>query len=75
MAVTKVMIDHIRQRRRELNITQAQLGAAVDCSAAEISLIERGRRNISLGRFLRIVDALKINIAPNSQFGSDFLYF
>lgn len=50
--------DLIRQRRKQLNLTAAQLARLVRCSKSFISKIETGKRKPSLTTLLRLCAAL-----------------
>lgn len=55
--------ERLRNRRKELNMTQAQLGEACGISAQEISHFETGRRTPELEMFLKLCNALETS--PN----------
>ena len=52
------MGELIRQRRKQLKLTAAQLAQKADCSKSFISKIETGKRKPSLQTLLRICRAL-----------------
>ena len=52
------MGELIRQRRKQLKLTAAQLAKKVMCSKSYISKIESGRRRPSLTTLLRLCSAL-----------------
>ena len=52
------MGERIRQRRKQLSLTAAQLAQKADCSKSFISKIETGKRKPSLQTLLRICRAL-----------------
>ena len=52
------MGELIRQRRKQLNLTAAQLARLVRCSKSFISKIENGKRRPSLPTLLRLCQAL-----------------
>ncbi|MEM9441946.1 MAG: short-chain fatty acyl-CoA regulator family protein [Pseudomonadota bacterium] len=58
----------IRQRRREMGMTQADLAKAVGISASYLNLIEWNKRRIAGGRLNKIAEALKIS--PDDLAGS-----
>ena len=63
----------IRQRRKQLKLTAAQLAQLVRCSKSFISKIENGQRKPSLATLLRICAALAcstidiLNEDPNDK--------
>jgi transcriptional regulator with XRE-family HTH domain len=52
----------VREGREALGRTQAQLAAEAGLTRARLSLIERGKANMSLGSFLRLVQALGLQL-------------
>ena len=52
------MGELIRQRRKQLNLTAAQLARLVRCSKSFISKIENGKRRPSLPTLLKLCAAL-----------------
>ena len=52
------MGEFIRQRRKQLNLTAAQLAQKALCSKSFISKIENGKRKPSIETLLRICRAL-----------------
>lgn len=65
----ELIAKNIRERRKELHISQGQLAETAQLSIDTIKSVERGRRAMSLDSYIRITDAL--DIAPialmNSQ--------
>lgn len=57
------IITTIRNRRKSLGITLAELSERVDIRATTICDIENGKRNPSLTTLLRITDALGLSIS------------
>lgn len=57
------IITTIRNRRKSLGITLAELSEKVDIRATTICDIENGKRNPSLTTLLRITDALGLSIS------------
>ncbi len=51
----------IRRRRRELNLTQADLAELLNVSPESVALWEAGRRRMDLARIPRLADALQID--------------
>jgi transcriptional regulator with XRE-family HTH domain len=52
----------IRQRRRELNLTQEQLGEMTGYTMNSISLIEMGKREVPLKRMSSFAEALNCSV-------------
>lgn len=57
------IIATIRNHRKSLGITLAELSEKVDIRATTICDIENGKRNPSLTTLLRITDALGLSIS------------
>lgn len=57
------IIATIRNRRKSLGITLAELSERVDIRATTICDIENGKRNPSLTTLLRLTDALGLSIS------------
>ena len=57
----------IRLGRKDIKMTQSELGEFVGCKKANISKIELGKRNITVGTFLDIADTLGIEIRINNK--------
>jgi len=55
--------DKLKARRKELHLTQAQLGERCGVSAQEISHYEKGRRTPELEMFIKLCSAL--DTTPN----------
>jgi HTH-type transcriptional regulator / antitoxin HipB len=53
----------LRTQRESLGMTQAELAAAAGLTRARLSLIERGRTNVSLASYLRLAEALALQLA------------
>ena len=53
--------DRIRQKRKQLNISQEQLSELCGLSPAYIGLIERGVKKPSVSTLIKIANALKVN--------------
>ena len=52
----------LAHRRRELGLTQADLGQLAGASQYQISEWERGKRNIRLGSLVRLGAALRLQL-------------
>lgn len=54
----------LRDRRKELKMTQQELAEKTGMVRSYISRIERGETDMQLSSFLRIANALRINFTP-----------
>ncbi len=54
----------LRDRRRELNLTQKQLADKLGREQSYIARVERGKADIQLSSFIRIATALGIQFIP-----------
>ena len=54
----------LRDRRKELKMTQVELAQKVGTARSYIARIEKGETDIQLSSFLRIAHALKIEFSP-----------
>ena len=54
----------MRERRKELNMTQADLAERVNAKRTYISRVERGEGDIQMSSFFRLASALGIRICP-----------
>jgi DNA-binding XRE family transcriptional regulator len=54
----------LRDRRKELKITQQQLADQVGTARSYIAKVERGETDIQLSSFFRIANALRIQFKP-----------
>ena len=52
----------IREERKRLNLTQAQLAEAVEISDTYMGAIERGERSLTLDTLVRLVNRLGVTI-------------
>lgn len=52
----------IREERRRLNLTQAQLAEAIDISDTYMGAIERGERSLTLDTLVRLVERLGVTV-------------
>ncbi|MBE5807664.1 MAG: helix-turn-helix transcriptional regulator [Clostridiales bacterium] len=57
----KAMGLRIRQRRKDLHMTQETLARSSDVSASYVGHIERGLKHCSLDTFVMICNALKVS--------------
>ena len=54
--------ERIREERRKLGLTQAQLAEAVDISDTYMGSIERGERSLTLDTLVRLVNRLGVTV-------------
>ena len=54
----------LRDRRKELKMTQVELAQKVGTARSYIARVEKGETDIQLSSFLRIAHALKIEFSP-----------
>ena len=52
----------IREERRKLNLTQAQLAESIDISDTYMGAIERGERRLTLDTLVRLANRLGVTI-------------
>lgn len=58
----KINIDLLYSKIKDLNITLRQLSNLTGMSAAHLSMMFSGKRNITIKKLNKILDATKINI-------------
>lgn len=54
--------ERIREERRKLGLTQAQLAEAIDISDTYMGAIERGERSLTLDTLVRLVNRLGVTV-------------
>ena len=54
----------LRDRRKELKMTQKELAEKIGTARSYIARIEKGETDIQLSSFLRIAHALRMNFSP-----------
>lgn len=54
--------ERIRQERKRLNLTQAQLAEDINISDTYMGAIERGERSLTLDNLVRLVNRLGVTI-------------
>ena len=61
----------VRQARRELGLTQAELAARADVSRPWLSQLENGKRSVEMGKVLAVLAALDLymDIGPTPRRG------
>ena len=58
----EVLAEQIKALRKERNLTQEQLGNLIGVQRAQISKLENGMSNITIGTLLKVFNALKAQI-------------
>ncbi len=58
----ELLAEEIKALRIENNLTQEQLGKLIGVQRAQISKIENGKSNITIGTLLKVFDALKARV-------------
>ena len=54
----------LRDRRKELKMTQSELADKVGTARSYVARVERGETDMQLSSFLRIAQALRIDFSP-----------
>lgn len=54
--------ERIREERRRLHLTQAELAEAIDISDTYMGAIERGERSLTLDTLVRLVNRLGVTV-------------
>lgn len=54
--------ERIREERRRLKLTQAELAEAIDISDTYMGAIERGERSLTLDTLVRLVNRLGVTV-------------
>ena len=58
----EILAEEIKQLRKERNLTQEQLGNLIGVQRSQISKLENGMTNITVGTILKLLNALKAQI-------------
>lgn len=58
----EILATQIRQLRKERNLTQEELGKLIGVQRAQISKLENGLSNITIGTILKLFGVLKAQI-------------
>ncbi len=58
----EVLAEQIKALRKERNLTQEQLGNLIGVQRSQISKLENGMSNITIGTLLKVFNALKAQI-------------
>ena len=63
----------IRQTRKQRNLTQEELGKLIGVQKAQISKLENGASNITIGTILKVFKALKAKVNFKVELGNQKL--
>lgn len=67
----ELLAQEIKALRKANNLTQDQLGELIGVQRAQISKLENGKSNMSIGTLLKVMSALKAKITFNiEQYGN-----
>ena len=58
--------NRVREIRKEQKLTQVQLAEKIDLSTNFIGMVERGKRNTTIDKMYKIIDAL--GVKPSNLF-------
>jgi transcriptional regulator with XRE-family HTH domain len=58
----KIVGRELRETRRALGLTQAEVAERLGVSPSYISAVEAGRRNLTLGQLANIANAMRLGI-------------
>jgi len=58
----EILAEEIKKLRKERNLTQEELGQLIGVQRAQISKLENGMSNITIGTVLKLLNALKAQI-------------
>lgn len=61
--------EALRKRRKELGYTQAEVAAFSGCSAAFLSALENGKETAEIGRAMRVLNVLAIDLEAKRRTG------
>lgn len=61
MDIRLKLASNAKYYREQLELSQEEIGARIGADRAYISLIERGKQNMTLVRLAELADALKVN--------------
>lgn len=68
----EILAEQIKELRKERNLTQEELGKLIGVQRAQISKIENGMSNVTIGTVLKVFNALKAQINFSIVRGEDF---
>ncbi|MBK9733421.1 MAG: helix-turn-helix transcriptional regulator [Saprospiraceae bacterium] len=63
----ELLAEEIKALRISNNLTQDQLGELVGVQRAQISKLENGKSNITIGTLLKVMNALKAKVSFNIE--------
>ncbi|MCU0322325.1 MAG: helix-turn-helix domain-containing protein [Chitinophagaceae bacterium] len=63
----ELLAEEINALRISINLTQDQLGELVGVQRAQISKLENGKSNITIGTLLKVMNALKAKVSFNVE--------
>lgn len=68
----EILAEQIKEIRKERNLTQEELGKLIGVQRAQISKLENGMSNITIGTVLKVFHALKVQINFSIVKGDDY---
>lgn len=68
-----VIGEMIKQTRKQRNLTQEELGKLIGVQKAQISKLENGASNVTIGTILKVFKALKAKVNFKVQLGNNKL--
>ena len=68
----EILAEQIKELRKERNLTQEELGKLIGVQRAQISKLENGMSNVTIGTVLKVFNALKAQINFSIVKGDDF---
>ena len=68
----EILAEQIKELRKERNLTQEELGKLIGVQRAQISKLENGMSNVTIGTVLKVFNALKAQINFSIVRGEDF---
>jgi len=63
--------DMIRETRKEMNLTQEQLGRLIGVQKSQISKIENSTKDVRFSTILKVFEALKAKVKFTIEFNKD----
>ena len=58
----EILAEQIKKLRKERNLTQTELGKLIGVQRAQISKLENGMSNVTIGTIVKIFNALKAQV-------------
>ena len=68
----EILAEQIKELRKERNLTQEELGKLIGVQRAQISKLENGMSNVTIGTVLKVFNALRAQINFSIVKGEDF---